>query len=213
VLLGEDEVPPMPPRRLLVARDAFDLVDPSVAGALEPALTRVASRFAAREDIIVSPDGLEAWFEVFRTLQAAEIWANHGEWVTRTRPTLGPGIRERFEWARAVSAADVAASGPRRDAVVRRLDALLGAGDVLCLPTSPRIAPLRDSPTDKIEVEYRHQAMCLLCIAGLGGLPQLSLPLASLEAMPLGLSLVGAQRSDLALLELATAVLPGPQEA
>lgn len=107
----------------------------------------------------------------------------------------------------------MAASVPRRDAVVRRLDALLGAGDVLCVPTSPRIAPLRDSPTDKIEVEYRHQAMCLLCIAGLGGLPQVSLPLATLQTMPLGLSLVGTRRSDLTLLALATAILPGPQAA
>lgn len=213
VLLGEDEMQPTSPRRLLVARDAFDLVDPSVARALEPAVTRVASRFADREDVVASPEGLEAWFEAFRTLQAAEVWANHGEWVTRTRPTLGPGIRERFEWACGVGAADVAASLPRRDAVVRRLNALLGTGDILCLPTSPRIAPLRDSPTDKVEVEYRHQAMRLLCIAGLGGLPQVSLPLATLQGMPLGLSLVGARHSDLALLELATAFLPGLQAA
>jgi hypothetical protein len=31
---------------------------------------------------------------------------------------------------------------------------------------------------DLIEVTYRQQAMCLLCIAGPGGLPQVSLPLA-----------------------------------
>jgi amidase len=188
-------------------------VEEGVARALEPAVTRVASRLAQREDVVVSPDGLEAWFEIFRTLQAAEIWANHGEWVTRTRPALGPGIRERFAWASTVSAEDVAANLPRRQAVVRRLDALLGPGDVLCLPTSPRVAPLRGTPTDTIEVEYRHQAMCLLCISGLGGLPQLSLPLASWNGLPLGLSLLGARGSDHALLALATALLDGEQRA
>lgn len=213
VLLGEDQQCAPAARRLLVARDAFDLVEAGVARALEPAVARVASRLAQREDVVVSPDGLEAWFEIFRTLQAAEIWANHGEWVTRTRPALGPGIRERFEWASTVSAADVAAQLPRRHAVVRRLDALLGPGDVLCLPTSPRAAPLRGTPTDTIEVAYRHQAMCLLCISGLGGLPQVSLPMASQNGLPLGLSLLGARGSDRALLALATALLGGPSRA
>ena len=45
-----------------------------------------------------------------------------------------------------------------------------------------------------LEIWFRHQAMCLLCIAGLGGLPQISLPL--------GLSLVGPRDSDAALLDL-----------
>lgn len=75
-------------------------------------------------------------------------------------------------------------------------------GDVLCLPTSPRVAPLKDSPIDKIEVEYREQAMWLLCIAGLNGLPQISLPLGCLDGLPLGLSIAGPRGSDLALLAL-----------
>jgi amidase len=59
-----------------------------------------------------------------------------------------------------------------------------------------------------IEVTYRHQAMCLLCIAGLGGLPQVSLPLATLDGLPLGLSLVSTHGADTALLELARVLEP-----
>lgn len=203
-VLLRDAGHPRWPRRLLVASDAFALVDAPVSEALRPAVARVASRFERRSEIQVSPEGLRSWFEVFRVLQAAEVWANLGEWVTQNGPALGPGIRERFEWASGVAADDVAENLTRREAVVRRLDTVLGPDDILCLPTSPRIAPLRGTPTDRIEVEYRHQAMCLLCIAGLGGLPQLSLPLATLEGMPLGISLVGPRGSDVALLELAT---------
>ena len=46
-----------------------------------------------------------------------------------------------------------------------------------------------------------------LCIAGLGGLPQASLPLAELDGLPLGLSLVGPRGSDLQLLKLARDLL------
>jgi amidase len=49
--------------------------------------------------------------------------------------------------------------------------------------------------------------MCLLCIAGLGGLPQISLPLATLDGCPLGLSLVGRRGADEMLLELSRLVV------
>jgi amidase len=140
--------------------------------------------------------------ETFRILQAAEIWANHGAWIREVKPRFGPGIRERLEWAATVDAIAVAAAEKKRAAVLTRLDALLAEGDVLCLPTSPRVAPLKNTSTDKIEIVYRHQAMCLLCIAGLGGLPQVSVPLATLDDCPLGLSLVGRRGVDLALLVL-----------
>ena len=87
------------------------------------------------------------------------------------------------------------------------IDGLIGETDVLCLPTSPRIAPLRGTEQHELEVVYRYQAMCLLCIAGLGGLPQISLPLATLEGCPLGLSLVGRRGADEQLLELAGRVM------
>ncbi len=98
--------------------------------------------------------------------------------------------------------ADVEKAKQSRIEIRGQVDRLLRPGDVLCLPTSPRVAPLKNSPVDKIEVEYREQAMRLLCIAGLNGLPQISLPLASLEGLPLGLSLAGPRGSDLALLAL-----------
>ena len=75
----------------------------------------------------------------------------------------------------------------------------MGEGDILCLPTSPRVAPLKNTPVDDIEIRYRHQAMHLLCIAGLGGLPQISVPMAELGGLPLGLSLNGPRGADMRL--------------
>ena len=90
----------------------------------------------------------------------------------------------------------------RYESIRARIDEVLGPGDILCLPTSPRAAPLKNTPVDDIEIRYRHQAMHLLCIAGLGGLPQLSLPMAELGGLPLGLSLNGP-RGRVQLLGLA----------
>ena len=86
-------------------------------------------------------------------------------------------------------------------------NSVLGSDGVICLPTSPRGAPLRGTPADQVEVEYRNQAMRLLCVAGLCGLPQISLPLAAIDGLPLGLSLIGTRNSDKALIALARRVL------
>ena len=210
VLLA-DESDPEPPRRLLRAADAFAMVDEAVAGALDGAVERVAALVGAIEDVTVAPEGLESWFDTFRILQAASIWANHGAWIRETRPDFGPGVRERFEWAEALGGDAVEAARPRLDAIRARIAEVVGPGDVVCLPTSPRVAPLKNTPVDDIEIRYRHQAMHLLCIAGLGGLPQISLPMAELGGLPLGLSLNGPRGADMRLLGLARRLMPeGP---
>lgn len=67
------------------------------------------------------------------------------------------------------------------------------------------MAPPRGAPVDDVEVTWRNQVMCLLCIAGLGGLPQVSLPLAQVDGLPVGVSMVTRRDSDEALLTLAAA--------
>ena len=207
VLLGDDSEP-APPRRLLRAADAFDMVDKAVGGALDRAVERVAVLVDTVEDVTVAPEGLEAWFETFRVLQAASIWANHGAWIRKTKPDFGPGVKERFEWAETLDARDVDAAKHRYEAIKARIVEVMGEGDILCLPTSPRVAPLKNTPVDDIEVRYRHQAMHLLCIAGLGGLPQISLPMAELDGLPLGLSMNGPRGADMQLLRLVRRLMP-----
>jgi amidase len=192
---------------LLYAQDAFDLVDAGVTEALEGSVAKAAAAIGAREDVVVSPDGLANWYETFRVLQAAEIWSNLGEWVQSVKPSFGPGIRERFEVASQVTEEDVAPAKAKREAIRGRMNELLKEGDVLCLPTSPRVAPLKDAPSDDLEVRVRQQAMSLLCIAGLAGLPQISLPSATLEDLPLGFSLIARWGADAQLLALARSLM------
>jgi amidase len=193
--------------RILIAEDALGFVDPSVSEALQPAVERLADHVESCERIRICDDRLEDWFAVFRVIQASEIWANHGLWIEENDPTLGPGVRERMDWARKVTPDEVVSARGRHEEIRRRLNERLGDNDVLCVPTSPRIAPLKGTPTDDVEVRFRHQAMCILCVSGLGGLPQVSLPLAELDGMPLGLSLIARHGNDEMLLDLAEAIL------
>ena len=202
VLLGKDTVQAKP-RRLRIVSDAFAVVDKRVERALAPAIARLEALLPSVEPLDVSGSDLDDWLETFKVVQGAEVWGNHGAWIKRVKPALGPGIKERLEWAATLKPRAVAAARRRHAEIRAHMDVLLQPGDILCLPSSPRPAPLLKTPVDKIEVEYREQAMRLLCIAGLNGLPQLSLPLATLDGLPLGLSIAGRRGSDLALLALA----------
>jgi len=192
------------PKRLLVASDAFALVEGGVIEALRPQVSRLERLIGRCEEVELSPAGLVGWFETFRTIQAAEVWASVGRWIDEARPKLGPGVRERIAWAATVTPQMLAQANEGRAEITRRMERLLGPEDVLCLPTSPRVAPRCGTPVCKIEIEYRHQAMCLLCISGLAGLPQLSLPMAQLDGLPLGLSIVGRRGADSTLLGIAS---------
>ena len=200
VLLGEPASPP--PRRLLRGVDVFQAVEDRVAAALD-AVARVEDAVAPAVDVSLAEGGLGHWFETFRVVQGASIWSNLGGWVTETRPRLGAGAKMRLDWAAGLDSRAIAAARADHAAIRNRLDSVLDDGDVLVIPTSPRAAPLKNTPLDDIEIRFRNQAMHLLCIAGLGGLPQVSLPMATIDGLPLGLSLVGPRGADMQLLALA----------
>ena len=203
----QDAAAPARPNRLLLASDAFELADDRVGEAIRDAARRIARAVGPCEDVRVSPQGLDSRRETFQIVQAAEIWENHGEWVSEVEPALGPGIKERFEWASTIGPEQVDLNLAKLGRVRSRLDELLQDAELLCLPTVPRVAPLRNTRVDLKEVTYRNQAMCLLCIAGLSGLPQVSLPMARIDGLPIGLSLIGPRGSDTTLLALAREAL------
>ena len=205
--LLDDGAEPALPVRLLYAEDAFGVVEREIAEALAPAVELASDTVGSRADVTVSPDGLTGWYETFRVIQAWEIWSNHAAWIAEARPEFGPGIRERLDWASRVTKQEADEARSRRSDIVERIRGLFGDGDVLCLPTSPRVAPRVDAPADELENRIRAQAMSLLCIAGLAGLPQVNLPLASLGGLPLGLSLVGPWGADSQLLALTRRIM------
>ena len=128
-------------------------------------------------------------------------------WIDRYRPEFGPGVRERFAWTRTIDPTEVARAGVERDGITDRLDALLGADAFLLLPTGPGIAPRLGTAAGELEA-FRARAFALLCIAGLARLPQISLPLGSVEGLPVGLSVIAPRGRDRALLDWIAARLP-----
>jgi amidase len=123
--------------------------------------------------------------------------------IERYRPPLGPGIAERFAFARLVTDQEVAESEEVRARFGERFRSIVGKDAVLLLPTMPDIAPLLTESEENLNT-YRNNAINLLCLSGLSGVPQISMPVASRMGAPLGLSIIGPAGSDLSLARLAT---------
>lgn len=188
--------------RLLVAADLFDRLAPAVAEALAPRLAAIRALLGGGEPTTVYRQPIDPLYAAFRQLQSHEIYAIHGGWVEKHRAPLGPAIASRFAFARGVTDQQVSEARALRSAFAAEMHALLANGGVMVAPVVPGPAPKLDDSEAAMDA-YRHEAMVFLQPAGLAGLPQLVLPAGKVEDAPVGISLIAARGSDLALLELA----------
>ncbi len=206
VLLTADEKPLPTAVRLLRPDDVWSLATDDACAALQPALERVERALGDACATTVARDSFDAMYWHFRHVQGREAWLADGALIERFAPPLGPGIGERFAWSRHVTDAQVDAGRAFMSAYRTQLAGLLGRDGVLVLPSMPDVAPLRTEPETDLE-DYRNLAIRLLCISGLSGFPQLSMPLATRAGAPLGLSLLGPAGSDRSLIALAERIV------
>lgn len=202
VLLGEDAQPLPDGVRLLAPTDLWAQATTAATKALAPARRQIEAVLGKARPTRVVLDGIDDMYWHIRHIQGIEAWQVDGAFIRRFAPPLGPGVAQRFAWSEQVSDAHAAASRAFRDRFRAHLAAILGRDGVLLLPTMPDIAPLVSEPEAALE-DYRNRAIRLLCVAGLSGFPQLSLPLASRSGAPLGISLLGPAGSDRSLVRLA----------
>jgi amidase len=208
VLLGADAAP-LPARvRLLRPGDVWKLLADEVVAALAPAVARIEAALGEATPCEAALDSFDAMYWSFRHLQGREAWQVDGPFIERFAPPLGPGVAERFAWSKQVTEAQVVDAAHFCDRFRGHLAALLGSDGVLLMPTMPDVAPLLAADESELE-DYRNAAIRMLCIAGLGGFPQVTLPLASRLGAPLGISLLGPAGSDRSLIALAERIAAG----
>ena len=207
VMLGEDvDGPPL--RRAVVSDDAFARLGEAEEAALRPAVDRVAAALDQDRPVTVAPDGLDGWPQVYRSLQGFEAWRAHGAWIESRRPNLTPPVSARFEAASRVSRDQYEEAKAARVGIRTRLAEIVGNDRVIVLPTMPGIAPELEASDASLE-SFRSRVLSLTSIAGLSGLPQISMPLATVDGCPLGLSLIGPPGRDRALIDVARSIIGG----
>jgi amidase len=204
VLLGGGSVA-APLQHFVIATDAFAQADPEVAALGRDFLKRAAEVLPQASEIVAAPDGFDDWREAFRVAQAREVWETFGGFVARAKPKLGPGIKERMEFAATVTPDQAAAARTIAAAARAHIRSLVRPGTIMALPTSPSIAPRLHLAGEEAE-SFRVRVMRLTCMAGLTGLPQMNVPVGTVSGCPAGLSLIGWSGGDEVLLDLAVSL-------
>lgn len=209
LLEGQDNSLPQRPR-LLSPTDLWSLVSSQALDALGRARQRVTDVLGEDHPVQVVLEDMETMYWAFRYLQGKQAWESWGSFITQFAPTMGRAVAERMHWSSTVTDEQARAAAEFRDRFTTHIEKLLGNDGVLVLPTMPDIAPLKSTSEDAIE-DYRNRAIRMLCVSGLSGLPQMSLPLTRRDGAPLGLSLMGPRGSDRSLISLAAQIMNASQ--
>ena len=193
-------------RRLVLAVDLLATLPADVAAVVESSAAAVSARLdvpLTRAPLAHEP--IAAWADCFRTLQRAEVWECHGEWVTAVKPHFGPGIAQRFEEASRVTRAEVADARRQRVRVLDHVARATAEGTIVVLPAAPGPAYPIDV-TGPAKDAVRAGTLALTCAAGLAGAPQVTVRGGSVDGKPVGIGLLGAVGADETLLALAASL-------
>jgi amidase len=216
VLLAGAPVSVSKPATIHLIREAFALADTEVQEALSEPMRRLREIFGdiARESSLqeLVPDdaghSFAPWAETFCVIQWAEIKNSLGAWIANAKPEFGPEIAASFQLVNQLDHRRIAEAVQRREQYFRSVHEFLGAHDLLCIPTAPVLAPSKGDPPSRSSSGsgYYPRILSLTSVAGMGRLPQVSLPIADADGIPVGLSLLARHGRDSFLLQVADTI-------
>jgi amidase len=78
-----------------------------------------------------------------------------------------------------------------------RISTFIDSGNLFCFPTTPAVAPYKGSLSNLDGImNFYNRTMAISSFTGLGRLPEISIPAADIEGVPLGVSLAAGNYQD-----------------
>jgi amidase len=159
-------------------------------------------------DGVSAAEGFDPWVEGFYPVQWGEIWSVLGPWVEEHHPAFGPRTERNFALTEALDRSQMSAAMERRQLLARSVQQFLGPNDLLCMPTAPALPPVKGTlPLDRSKGGYYPRTIAQISLSGVGRLPQITMPLAESDGVPVGLSLLAGYGRDAFLLDAMTEVV------
>lgn len=206
ILLGDDKQTFALSQLLYMPLLEHLLLDHPETDAYRAMFAQVRPHFASLKASSQPTLSIDELYLTFRQIQGAEAWATHGAWISSGDRQLGPGVADRFAYGSEIAEEALAHHRIRRSRFTQELETIIGDRAVLALPTVPGAAPFANEAFETLQA-YREQALRLLCLSVLSGLPQITIPLGHVHGAPFGISFIGPRGSDRALIALVRNIL------
>jgi amidase len=197
-----------PLQRLIIAQDMVSRSEASIDEEIWRVLHRIDRALPVPEHMDVVGEEFDTWRNTFRFNQGFELQSTLMPFALAHEDGLSPAIRERFEIAARITPDEAKTGREIRAEVRKRLHGLAKPGTMIVMPTTPTLPPERDVPDGASTVEFRAMTLGSTCLAGHAGLPQISIPAGLAAGCPVGISFIGWEGGDEALLDLAVRLEP-----
>jgi amidase len=193
---------------LILAQDMFSRGEASIDEEIWNVLDKIGGALPKPEPMDVVGEEFDVWRNAFRFNQGFELQSTLMPFALAHADSLSPAIRERFEIASRITKDEARMGQEIRAAAKERLQGLARPGTMIVMPTTPTLPPERDIPDGASTVEFRAMTLGSTCLAGHAGLPQISIPAGMAAGCPVGLSFIGWEGGDEALLDLVVKLAP-----
>ncbi len=183
--------------RLIIAKDFLLELDSVVVEAFYASAKKLAWLLGVslEEDELFGMVAIEKITKDFRQQQMAEAWISHGNWVSKHWKSLGPGIADRFKAASKMIPLDESTFETSRNQLRQQVASFNGKDGLILLPGASSVAPLKNCSTT-VKESIRIKTFRLTALASFTGLPQIVLPLAEVNSLPLGIGILGSVNDD-----------------
>jgi Asp-tRNA(Asn)/Glu-tRNA(Gln) amidotransferase A subunit family amidase len=190
------------PTRIGVPRKFFyEDLDPEIASAMEQALSVLRTLASSVSEIEVD-------IPTDRTLQTAESYAYHAEFILRSPELYQPETLRRIRKGEGISGAEVEQRRHEQEQIRREIRKVFEDFDVLVTPTTPVPAPVIDELKENPDLLRPREILLLRNTrpVNVWGLPAISVPCGFTAAgLPVGLQIIGPPWREDRVLQLAFA--------
>lgn len=167
---------------------------PEGDAAMRAAFEALARRHASVIEEVALPDAFAETGGLQRAVQFHDIAKNYGPIVAAHGAVMSGKLKDTVAEGSTVTEADYQAALGRRDPLYAALAPILAGYDAILTPAAPGIAPRGLSATGSPMFNFLWTYL---------GMPAVSLPLLTVEGLPLGVQLVGRRGEDARLLAVS----------
>lgn len=188
--------------------DVFQMSDRQILANLAPSLNKISEAYSVQTlklaDFTDPHVNCNWLFEQLGFLLSTEIWNTFGSWIKNDKPKLSSGVESNLHaYAESANRKDLQASLYAKKTFQNKINNFLHGGKLLCFPTTVDLAPRLDEITPEfLAGNYVPRAMGVNAISCLSCTPQITMPVAEANGVPVGLSFVAGYGQDMRLINL-----------